>query len=248
MPELHVIIILIIVCAITFSFEIVFGLAGTILMITIMSIFIDSRILIIYSILPQVLVALIALGKSYKNIDFKNIFQMILVASLGVIIGTFFFKGISHETFEILLALIITGAGIFMIISPSFNINKTTQKIMDFSSGLSHSIFAISGPIVMTRLMGSYSDKTKIRNSAFMFYLGINIVRIINYTINNTVTPEIFKLFYISAPVLIVVLFFADKLHFKIKNDTFKKNVAWIIFFSGIYMLAKFLIKYYNII
>lgn len=245
MTEQYILILLILVCSITFSFEIVFGLAGTILMVTIMSMFIDPKILTIYSILPQVLVAVIALLKSYKSIEFKNVFIMIIIASVGVIIGSRFFKEISPKTFEALLAIVITAAGIFMIISPGFNINKTVQKIMDFSSGLSHSIFAISGPIVMTRLLGTYEDKSKIRTSAFMFYLGINIARIINYTINKTVTPEIWKMFYISAPFLIIVLYFADKLHVKIKNETFKKYVAWIVLFSGIYMLAKCLIKYY---
>ena len=131
MPELYIIILLIIVCSITFSFEIVYGLAGTILMVTIMSIFIDPKVLTIYSILPQVLVAVIALTKSYKNIDFKNVFIMIAIASVGVIIGSKFFKEISPATFEIMLALMITGAGIFMILSPSFNISKPVQKIMD---------------------------------------------------------------------------------------------------------------------
>ena len=49
--------LLTLVCVVTYTFEIVFGIAGTIMMLALMSFFYDARTLVIYSVLPQILVA-----------------------------------------------------------------------------------------------------------------------------------------------------------------------------------------------
>ena len=63
------ILILTIVCVVTYTFEITFGLAGTILMVVVMSHFYDTQTLVIYSILPQILVGTIGLIRSPKNVS-----------------------------------------------------------------------------------------------------------------------------------------------------------------------------------
>jgi uncharacterized membrane protein YfcA len=50
-------IILTIVCVLTYSFEIVFGLAGTVLMLPLLSHLYPPKTLVIYSVVPQILVA-----------------------------------------------------------------------------------------------------------------------------------------------------------------------------------------------
>ncbi|HLC44507.1 MAG TPA: hypothetical protein VJK50_01555, partial [Patescibacteria group bacterium] len=52
------------ICTLTYTFEIVFGLAGTILMLPLLSFLYDAKTLVIYSVLPQILVAVIGLVRS----------------------------------------------------------------------------------------------------------------------------------------------------------------------------------------
>lgn len=244
MYEIFLISILIFVCSITYSIQMIFGIGGTILMIPALSFFFDVKTLIIYSILPQILVAGIALIKSHKQIDRKELLRMFIVVSCGVIIGSIFFKKIPYSYYHILLALIIITAGLFMIFSPEFKIGKKRKWLLDFLSGFFHSVFAISGPIIMTRLMATYRNKTKIRNSACAFYIGVNIFRGFNYTIHHSINFKIWKMILVSSPFLLVVFVFADKLHYKIKDEVFKKYLAWIILISGVFLLSKFLLKY----
>lgn len=239
MGETELTAILITVCALTYSFEIVFGLAGTIMMLPIMGFFMDGKTLVIYSLLPQILVATIALSKSYKKIDLRIFLTMMALAALGGVAGGHFFVQIPHEIFKRLLATVIIIAGIFLIVSPNFKINATGRRVLDFSAGLSHALFGISGPIVMTRLLSSFEDKTVIRNNALLFFSGLNCIRAIYYLINGNITPDIQKMYLISAIFLAPVLFFAERLHVKINDALFKKVVAWIILFCGIVYLIK---------
>ncbi len=239
MSETALLTILTLVCALTYSFEITFGLAGTILMLPILSFFFPAKTLVIYSLLPQIIVSAIAISRSYKKVHLKTLGTMTIFAAAGVVIGSLLFKGISTDTLQLLLAIIITLTGLFLIIAPSFKIKKQALFFVDMGGGFSHALFGISGPIVMTRLLGTFKDKTRIRNNALAFYLGINLIRGVNYLINNSITPQIFKMFYSSAPFLIIILFFADKLHFKINDQIFKKAAAWIILGSGLVLIIK---------
>ncbi len=98
----------------------------------------------------------------------------------------------------------------------------------------------------MTRLMGTTQGKTVIRNYAFAFFLSLNIVRLGSYIIQSIANPDnavlsqpILLAMLISAPLLVVVLWQAHHLHFKINESLFKKVVSWIILLGGLQLLYK---------
>lgn len=239
MTDLPLMALLVIVCALTYSFEIVFGLAGTIMMLPILGFFFDSKTLVIYSLLPQLLVAGIAILKSHRKLNFRLLLPMLGLAALGGLLGGYFFIQIPQELFRRILGAVIVLSGIFLIVSPHFQIGSIGQRILDFSAGLSHALFGISGPIVMTRLLGSLEDKTLIRNSALFFFSGLNCVRAVYYLVNGVFTDEIRRMFWVSAIFLIPILFFADRLHFRMGNTLFRKVVSWVILLCGVVYLVK---------
>jgi len=83
------------VCILTYAFEITFGLAGTIMMITIMTYFIDAKTLVIYSLLPQVLVGTIALTRSERTVELRFLGGMVGFAALGSLLGFYVFFSVS---------------------------------------------------------------------------------------------------------------------------------------------------------
>lgn len=232
------ILILTLVCCITFTFEIVFGLAGTIMMLMVMTLIFDAKTLVIYSILPQILTATIGLIRSEKTVDISFLVKMLLFASIGSIAGLLLFYRFSTETFYYLLACAITVFGLFLVISPHvIKINHMTQRTLDVLAGVSQALFGISGPIAMTRLIGTFSNKLVIRNYALAFFLCMNLFRGGAYVINGTISTEILNMMLISGPVLAVVLWNANHLHLRVNELMFRKVVSWIILLGGFSLL-----------
>jgi uncharacterized membrane protein YfcA len=219
-PEL--IIILSLVCVVTYTFEIVFGLAGTIIMVTVMSYLIDPQTLVIYSALPQILVAVIGLVRTPGHLNFNTLGSMLIYASFGAIGGLWLFFYFSADMFRVLLASAITVFGLFL----------------DTMSGVSQGLFGISGPIAMTRLLATFDHKTAVRNHALAFFLSMNLFRVGGYVLNGTFTPEIQEAMLWSAPVLVASLWFANHLHFKVNDLWFRRVVAWAILVGGVSMLV----------
>jgi len=233
--SLTLILLLTVVCVLTYAFEITFGLAGTIMMLAVMSYFIDAKVLVIYSILPQILVATIGLSRSPKTVDIKVLFGMVLMAALGSLLGFYIFNLIPSEPFRMLLAVVITFFGAYLVIAPGkFKISGVLAKVLDFIAGISQALFGISGPIAMTRLMATHTDKLVIRNYALAFFLSLNIFRGIGYTVTGAISAPIVEMMLISAPVLALSLWYSNHLHFKVRDEHFKKVVAWIILFGGL--------------
>jgi uncharacterized membrane protein YfcA len=231
--------LLVAVCALTYSFEIVFGLAGTVLMLPILGFFFDSKTLVVYSLLPQLLVAFIALAHSHRKLDLKLLFSMLGFAALGSILGGFFFAQIPLLIFQRMLAAVIMLAGLFLIVTPHFRLGCVGRRSLDFAAGVSHALFGISGPIVMTRLLGSLADKTVIRNNALCFFTGLNCIRAGYYFANGAITPQIQRMFIVSFICLPPVLLLSQRLHFRLNDALFRKAVAWVILLCGIAYLLK---------
>ncbi|WP_126455148.1 sulfite exporter TauE/SafE family protein [Sulfuriflexus mobilis] len=229
--------VLTVVCMLTYAFEITFGLAGTIMMITIMSFFIDAKTLVIYSLLPQVLVGTIALTRSERTVELRFLAGMVGFAALGSLAGFYVFYNISSELFQVLLATVITLSGTYLVMAPGkLKIGAISGRVLDTAAGTSMALFGISGPIAMTRLMGTFDRKILIRNYALAFFLSMNLVRAVGYISNGTITGEIGRVMLISAPFLIVSLWYANHLHHKVNDTVFKRVVAWVILLGGISM------------
>lgn len=229
------ILILTLVCVVSYTFEIVFGLAGTILMLAVMSFFYDSKTLVIYSILPQILTGAIGLARSPRTVEIKYLAKMLAFAVLGGVAGLYLFYFLSLSVFHLLLASAITVFGLYLIVMPErLHINRFGAHTLDVLAGASQALFGISGPIAVTRLLGTLEGKTLIRNYALAFFLSLNVLRGVGYLIHGTVTAEIADMMLVSGPVIGVTLWFANSLHFRLNEIAFRRGVAWAILVGGV--------------
>lgn len=223
------------VCVLTYSFEIVFGLAGTLLMLTILSAWFDAKTLVIYSVLPQILVAVIGLARSPRTVDLRFLLGMLGFAGLGALAGLYLFYQFPSTAFQLLLASAISLSGLYLVMaSGTLRLSAPGARALDFAAGVSQALFGISGPIAMTRLLATFDEKTIVRNYALAFFLALNLMRAVGYVANGTFTAHIGHLMLLSAPFLVVALWFSNRLHFKLNERVFRRVVAWIILLGGI--------------
>jgi len=228
-------ILLTLVCIFTYTFEIVFGLAGTVLMLPVMSGFYDTRTLVIYSVLPQILVALIGLTRTRVTLDARFLMGMLLFAGVGAIAGFALFYYFSASVFQMLLASAISAVGLFLVIAPHrARFGPFGMRVLDTLAGTSQALFGISGPIAMTRLLASFAEKNTVRAYAFAFFLAMNLLRVVEYWLHGTFNAEIIEMMLFSAPFLALALWFSNQLHLRVNERLFRRGVAWAILGGGV--------------
>jgi uncharacterized membrane protein YfcA len=233
-------VVLTLVCVITYSFEIVFGLAGTILMLLAMSVFYETKTLVIYSTLPQIMVGTIGLARSPRTVSLRYLAGMLAFAALGAAAGLAVFYALPETVFRTVLGAAITLAGAYLVIAPGrLKLNAAAMRLLDTLAGASQALFGISGPIAMTRLMGTFRGKLVVRNYALAFFLALNVLRAGAYAVNGDVTEAIAVMMAVTAPFLAVALWFSNQLHFKLNEALFRRVVAWMILLGGVTLLAR---------
>ena len=146
-------------------------------MLSVMTYFFDTKTLVIYSVLPQILVGVIGLIRSPKTVKADFFVKMVLFASIGAVAGISIFYYLPHDLFHQLLASAITIFGLYLVASPKIvKLNNTLARILDITAGASQALFGISGPIAMTRLLHTFEDKTVIRNYALAFFFNTQYI------------------------------------------------------------------------
>jgi uncharacterized membrane protein YfcA len=232
---MSLILLLTLVCVITYTFEIIFGLAGTIMMLMLMTPLFGSKTLVIYSVMPQLLTGTIGLLRSPKTVDLRFLLGMLAFGAIGAAAGLVLFYHFSVREFHLLLSGAITLFGLYLVISPhSIRLNRYLQRLLDMLAGASQALFGISGPIAMTRLLGTFENKLVIRNYALSFFLSLNLIRLGGYLVNNTVNADILEMMLISGPVIAIALWYSNHLHMKVNERVFRRMVSWIILLGGI--------------
>lgn len=227
--------ILTVVCIITYTVEITFGLAGTIMMLMVMSFLMETKTLVIFSLMPQIMVAVIGLARSPKTVELKYLGNMLAFAVLGSFLGLYLFYAFPPTIFQIGLASMITLSGLYLVLAPGrLRIGPLTARVLDTTAGTSQALFGISGPIAMTRLLGSFDEKTLVRNYALAFFLSLNLFRAAGYVVNGTISAEIGRMMLVVAPFLAVAMWYSNHLHFRINERMFRRVVAWLILVGGI--------------
>lgn len=227
--------LLILVAVLTYSFEIVFGLAGTILLLTALTWLYDAKTLVIYSTLPQILVAIIGLWRSPRTVRLEVLAGMLGFGMVGGVAGLVLFELFSVAVFQLLLAATVTLSGAYMVAAPGrLKLTPPLARSLDTLAGFSQALFGISGPVAMTRIMATFDDKTTVRNYALAFFLALNLFRAGGYVVNGAFTPAILEMMLWSAPFLVAALWFGNHLHFRMNEWWFRRVVAWVILLGGL--------------
>jgi len=227
--------VLTVVVVLTYSFEIVFGRAGTILMLMALTWLFDAKTLVIYSTLPQILVGTIGLARSPKTVHWPVLGRMLAFAAAGGALGLWLFYQFPATIFQLLLAATITFFGLYLVSAPGkLKLAPRQAHALDVLAGISQALFGISGPVAMTRMLSTFPDKTTVRNYALAFFLGLNLFRAGGYLLNGTYTPGILQMMIITAPFLAVALWVSNRLHFRIHESVFRRVVAWVILLGGV--------------
>lgn len=226
-----------VVCALTYSFEIVFGLGGTLMMLPLLGLLFDTKTLVIYSTLPQILVGTIGIARSPRTVELRYLAGMLGFAALGGTAGTWLFYHLDAPLFRRALATTIAVFGVYLLIAPRrLRLPPWGARVFDGMAGVSQSLFGISGPIAMTRLLASFDDKTVVRNYALAFFLAMNVLRAGGYAVAGLIDATVVRMMLVSAPGLAIALWFANDLHPTVSERLFRRAVAWAIVAGGVSM------------
>lgn len=188
---------------------------------------------------PMVLLALLntaILAQKYrKDIDISKTKISLFGGTLGVILAAFVVKEIDAEQFQIIFGILILGAVFASILGKTPEINKTSNLVASFVSGVMGTITSAGGAPMGILYQSEDKDSIKANLSAFFVY--INLIAIIALSVMGAVGQKDFLYFIQFTPAIFIGLFLAKQLNTKINKTMMRILVLSVAAVSGVILI-----------
>ncbi|MFT7087688.1 MAG: putative membrane protein YfcA [Rickettsiales bacterium] len=222
-----------------FFVESVIGFGGTLIAFAILGFFIDIKELILISIYVGTVSAIFVIASDHKKFSKKIFLESLPICLIGTLLGAIFFSKSGSQIIIFILGFLLIFLSVKTMFFDNIKLPKHFSNIILAIGGVSHGIFGIGGPFFAIALKNRFTNKSELRATLATFFITFNLIRICQFSIQGTLSFEIFfQLWWIAAPMAISI-HLGHLLHKKINESTFKKFVAVLTTFSGIEFLFK---------
>ncbi len=222
-----------------FFIESIIGFGGTLVAFAILGFFVDIKELILMAIYTATCASIFVVASDYKAFSKTIFLKSFPFCLMGTIIGAVFFVHNSSQVIIVAFGLFLLFLAAKTMFFDNIKLPKHFSNLVLAIGGISQGVFGIGGPFFAIALKDKFQNKSEMRATLAMFFITFNVIRICQFSIQKTLTFDIFfKLWWIAAP-LAISIHLGHLVHKKISESAFKKIVAFLATFSGIEFLFK---------
>lgn len=240
MVNINDLLIIFLIIFLTNIVQTITGFAGSMLampfLLLIMSMS-DAKILIV---IVGVFWSLWMLVQNFKKVNWKFVWILSLIMSVGIIIGVLLLKIVPTKIVLLIMGLVIITSAIKNLIGKNID---TNNKILDFIfgifSGIMQGMVLMGGPFLVLVANSYLKDREEYRTTLAVLWLVINFVLLFVYWLQDLYTTNIFLVSAVSAFPLALAIYVGNSLNRKINNKQFEFLVNILLIVSALSMLVK---------
>ncbi|MEI6894486.1 MAG: sulfite exporter TauE/SafE family protein [Colwellia sp.] len=180
-------------------------------------------------ILISTVITVIMMVRDRGHLQFNQVSWAMSGGFVGIIVAGFVLNIASKEQFELVFGLLILAAVFISILGFKPKVNKKTNTLAGFISGIMGTITAVGGPPMA--LLYQHGDINKIKAKLTAFFLFLNIVALITLAFIGELTLSMLIIVTLSLPGLFIGLYISTKAHHIVKPHLIRK---WILALSAI--------------
>ena len=161
-----------------FCVQSVFGFAGNVLSIAILSFFFDIKEIIALAVLIGGIASLLILLSDRKSFSWKLLFEILIPAVPGVLLGIFFLRKYDSEIILYLFSIFLIIYALWTLALPKTRIPNILKPTMNFVSGVFGGIFGGSGPFLIAAMREKFKNKATLRGTFAVLSVIFTVIRI----------------------------------------------------------------------
>lgn len=216
-----------------FGIESIFGFAGTIISLAILSFFFDIKEMIMLGIFAGSIASIFIFLSDRKSLNVKVYTRILLFGIPGLVLGTFFLKNFSSEIIIYIFAVFLFLFSGWTIWSPKFHVPIILKPFVNFIGGTFGGIFGTPGPFFIAAMKEVFGDKSKMRTTLAALFLTLNILRTPLYIKDGILDfDKIIPFWWVVIP-LFFTIWIGHKIHVKISERIFQIGVSVLLGIAG---------------
>lgn len=183
-----------------------------------------------------------------KNISLKVVIPLSLMLLAGIIPGTFLLKEGNDRILKSILGVVVVGMALEMWTrKPNKNESQKNNPIfmvlIGVMSGVLAGLYGI-GALLVAYISRTTDNKSEFRANICCVFLVDNIFRFFLYLYTGILNKEIFILTLFLSPAVFLGMMIGIKVDSKMKEETVKKVVIYLLIISGTVLLVKSFLNY----
>jgi uncharacterized membrane protein YfcA len=186
-------------------------------------------------------IATTILLRSWKKVDIKAAWRLVLTTWIGIPVGIYFLKAAPELVVKSLLGIIITGFGLYNLIIPTLPqlVNENWAYLTGFIAGILGGAYNTNGPPVVIYGILRRWDPEKFRATLQGYFLPTGLAILITHGMAGLWTTQVVELYLYSIPVIIGAVLIGGIINRRIPKGKFDKIIYGFLVVIGILLIIR---------
>lgn len=199
----------------------------------------DPRAAIQINLVLSLVISSALVLKVRKDVDWKLFKHLSIGSIFGLPIGIYIFLMLNMTFLKVGVSLLIIGLTLLLVLNLRINETKHRNFLVGGLSGLFTTSIGMPGPPLLLYFSGTNTAKEKLRGTTLTFYLFIYFVSLLFQIGFAGTSLEVWMSSIQALPVVLIGLFFGQRLFYRISQRGFQLLVYTLLFISGGYLLIQ---------
>lgn len=216
-----------------------FGFGDALLAMPLLSLFIDVQIATPLVQLAASLIALVIVGQNWRKVDINVTWRLIVSSAAGVPVGLLILKSAPKGVIIGLLAALLIGYGLFNLTQPHLPqlANRNWAYGFGFIAGVLGGAYNTNGPpVIIYGTLRKWSPE-RFRATLQGYFLPTGMFILLGHALAGLWTRPVWQLFGLSLPLVLVAIFWGDRLNRRIPAHQFDKLIYVVLVGLGVILL-----------
>ncbi len=184
-------------------------------------------------------IAITILLRSWKKVDLKAAWRLVLTTWIGIPIGIYFLKAAPDLIVKSLLGILITAFGLYNLIIPNLPRlkNENWAYLTGIIAGILGGAYNTNGPPVVIYGMLRRWDPEKFRATLQGYFLPTGLAILISHGLSGLWTPPVVNFYLVSIPLILAAVFLGGWVNRLIPKGKFDKIIYGFLVAIGILLI-----------
>lgn len=232
----------VVIIAVSFFCEAMFGFGGGLLAVPLLSIFMSVKEAVTLVLVFQLSMGLLLL-RSYKDVPKHLVVSMGIGMVAGSMIGVSVLVALPEQMLRTILAIAILAFVVPILHGKKSAIHLSPSPLLHASAGLIGGILqgllGTGGPVLTLYLLTLGLSAKSFRATLIALFFISSIVRVAVSTPLDLFTPAVRYTALIAFPVFLLAIFSGQRFFKRLSEDIYRKGVAIILVVSALFMLIR---------
>jgi uncharacterized membrane protein YfcA len=206
--------------------------------------FFDIKTVVVVTAILEIAAGVTVTIQARNYVDKKSLFIVLPVSVLGIVFGAYilvsFDSGILKKIFGGFTMLF--AQRILIILWRGQTGRKVWPSVYGYVSGVLGGVlgglFGTAGPPIAIYLENQLRSKDTLRATMLMYFLVIDMIRLIPYTYSSLMTFSVLKICLVALPASVAGAFRGKKVHLSIHEVGFRIAVSVVLIGTGFVLMV----------